>query len=300
MAKKNSTPAPLPIVLTIGQLQLFETFFQFGDLANANLIFMGMEEGLDGGTYPKLNIDQLYSLAIDARNELCNNKTLFGSNKVSINGKNDDDGWYIKDSACLKHAQCISLGIPYVHRIIRQKQTITMQARLHWLLQNNNRSTDYNLIDKQDFPAYPNLHNSASKAAMIDYFPLPNQGKSVFPYQYKPLFTDRNSYAGHYNTLIRAINNRYRILENAYNSYPMKVSVSYAGIINGYFKLHAFYMSLGFIFKTLNTSIVNPRFSKYIKPSSGGRDFLRGERVEENGDIQIAILTPFFWQWTNL
>src|ERR1035437_1560217 len=101
MANKISTPAPLPIVLTIGQLQLFETFFQYGDLANANLIFMGLEEGLDRGTYPKLTIDQLYSLAIDARRELCNNKTLFGTNKININGKNDDDGWYIKDSACL-------------------------------------------------------------------------------------------------------------------------------------------------------------------------------------------------------
>lgn len=292
MAKK-STHAPLSIALTIGQLQLFESFLQYGDLAHADLIFMGMEEGLDGGSYPHLNINQLHSLANDARRELLTN-SIFAPNRVFLNGINEVDGWYINDSGCLKHAQCIVLGIPYVRRIIRQKQTITMQARLHWLLQNNNCSTGYNLITKQDFPAYPNLHNSLSKAAMIDFLPLPNQGANVFPYTCPPLFTDRITYERHYHTLNSAINNRYKILENAYNSYPMKVSVSYTGIKNGKFKLEDFYISLGFNFTRLNTGTVNPRFSGYIKPSPGKRDFLRGERIKKNGDIQIAILTPFF------
>lgn len=292
MAKKL-TPTPNPILLNPIDFKLFETFLQYGDLANANLIFMGMEEGLDGGTYPSLIIDKLYSLAFDARNELLNNPS-FASNRVFLNGKSDIDGWYINDSKCLKRAQCNVLGIPYVHKIIRQKQTITMQARLHWLLQNNNRTTDYQLITKQDFPAYANLHNSSSGASMIDFFPLPNHGVGVFPYTFPSLFCDRISYERHYNTLNEVINNRYRILKNAYDSYPMKVSVSYTGKIGGKFRLKDFYISLGFKFNLLNTGLVNPRFSGYISPSQGKRDFLRGERINEKGETQIAILTPFF------
>ncbi len=287
-------PPPLiPVPLTSGSLPPFDTFLQYGDLANANLVFMGMEEGLDGGSYPHLNVNQLYYLAIEARRELLYNP-IFAPNRVFLNGKNHDDGWYINDSKCLKIAQCIVLRIPYIPKVIRQAPTITMQARLHWLLNNDNRSIDYPSINEQDFPAYPNLHNLLSKAAMIDFLPLPNQGVNAFPYSYPGLFYDRRTYKSHYNILNGAINNRYSILENVYNIYPMKVSVSYTGINNGRFKLEDFYISLGFNFKTLNTGIVNPRFSKYIKPSPGKRDFLRGERKKENGDIQVAILTPFF------
>lgn len=69
MAKKT-TPAPSLIPLSPTDVILFETFLQYGDLANANLIFMGMEEGLDGGAYRHLTTNQLYSLAIAARKEL--------------------------------------------------------------------------------------------------------------------------------------------------------------------------------------------------------------------------------------
>lgn len=257
---------------------------------------MGMEEGLDGGNFPNLTIDEKYSLALKSREILFHNASFYLT-RYFINGVDGKDGWYINDSAKLKVAQKLahsSLKFPYAPKSIRNSLTVAMQARLDWLLKDDNRTTNYKSISKIKFTKCLNLHDPESNTAMIDYYPLPNQ--DLFPYTYPPLFTDRITYERHYNTLNNAINNRYRILENAYNTYPMKVSVSYAGIKYGKFKLEDFYVALGFEFTTHNTGKVNSFISSSIKPSKKGRDFLRGERKKENGDIQVVILTPFFGQ----
>lgn len=278
----------LPINLTSNEFSLFDTFLQFGDLATASLIFMGMEEGLDGKSYPGLtgNRVRLYDLAFNSRKHLFCNQ-IFDNNRVYLNGIDATDGWYINDSSCLAIAQSLCTKSYYA---FYYSPTMQMQARLHWLLKGSNRSTNYHKIPKS-FATYAYLHSLVSDSAMIDYFPLPNLSVKDFEYRYFTILTNRNSYETYYNSMA---SNRLRIIKKAYDDYPMKVSVSYTGIKDGKFKLEDFYITLGFKFTRLNTGTVNPRFSRYIVPSKGKRDFLRGERIKENGDIQIAILTPFF------
>lgn len=292
MAKK----APIPTIgLIKADIDLFETFLQYGDLVNSKLIFIGREEGLAGDYFPGMSALAKYNLALKARRLLFAG-TKFASNRVFVYGTNANDGWYINDSDCLKHAQWdVLYGTSYIKSPVAEPKVIELQARFYWLMQGSNRSSGYKSITSQTFSICPYLH-TLNNAAMIEYYPLPYV--DTFPYIYPPIFTDLKTYEKHYNTLNSAINNRYRILKNAYNTYPMDVSIAYTGIIGGQFKLYAFYYSLGFRFITHNTSVVNPTFSNYISPSPNGTNFLRGERIKENGEKQIVILTPFFGRWT--
>lgn len=294
MAKKRTTPAPLTMIeLTIEQLQLFETFLQYGDLAYANLIFMGMEEGLDGLSYPDMeNVNHLYSLAIDARRKLLDDES-YKSTRVFLNGKDFKDGWYINDSKYLTNAQALITPAKYVAP--KPSLTIWMQARMHWLLKDKkNRLENYSLIPK-DFNDYKYSLSKANNNALIDYFPLPNHGKGAFPYEYGSLFTNRQTYESYYNRLCVG-NNRYRILKNAYDNNPMKVSFSYSEFKKGIFGLHKFYSSLDFVFDPpYNTNMVKEGYTGPIQPNlEKGKQFLIGKRKNLKGMDQKVILTPFW------
>jgi hypothetical protein len=295
-------PPPLiPIPLSPAPLSLFETFLQYGNLASANLVFIGKEEGLDGGTHRHLNTNQLYYLAVEARRVLLNHP-IFAPHRVFLNGIDSVDGWYINDTKCLAHAQDIVLNIlPHVPMPPIHQFTMAKQARLHWLLQGNNRSIDYHLIATMHFARYGHFHTLAGNTAMIDYFPLPNENAGDIPYSCPARFINRRTYETYYKNLPPAINDRFRILRNAYDSCPMNISIAYTGIQNDIFRLQRFYETIGFVFGgRLYTDSVNPTFAGYIKPTpfAQRQPFLMGTRVNNNKDNQKVILTPFFGRWT--
>jgi hypothetical protein len=276
------------IILNEEELLLFETFLQYGNLKNASLVFIGIEEGLGEGDI---------TLAIKSRQELHNNDSL-KKHIVYINEKNIIDGWYLTEASFLRDAQNIIQGIPIGNRQdlkTRQKQTMSGQARIHWLMQGDNRSLNYSTITKQDFPSYDVLHNETSKSSMIDYFPLPKYNENEYPFALEGIYRTKKSYYKHYNTLDSVINNRFRILKNVYNKYPMNVSIVYAGIKNFRFKLKPFYESLGFDFAVKYTNVLNPAYLGPIIVPTKGQVFLLGHRTV-NGYTQIAILTPFLGQ----
>ena len=279
------------IILSEEELLLFETFLQYGDLENAKLVFIGMEEGLGRCCI---------TTAINARIELATSD-FFKHSIVFLNGIDFKDGWYLNDSDYLDCA--IKKVCPdYIKIQESHDSTMRFQSRMHWLLQNNNRTSNYRDIVNQNFGKYNNLHKPGSNSAMIDYFPLLKVGATSFPYAPNSKFSDRDSYYKYFKKHCDK-NNRWIILKNIYDKYPMAVSIVYSGIENYQFRLKAFYDELRFSFEhelesEQYTDSVQPDYSKYINPSKPEkrRKFLLGNRVNDNGAKQIVVLTPFFGQ----
>jgi hypothetical protein len=270
-----------------------ETFLQYGDPTSANLIFIGLEEGT-GGEPLHLCLKARFKLLTDDR---------FANHVQFINNKSICDGWFLSDSRCLDQAHNIIGGLPFVPLSEMPQDgedilVMLMQARLHWLLRNNNRQQGYLNINNINFPYYV-LHRSGVDSAMIDFYPYLKQTANDWPEIYKLNFENASEYYTYYDVFNEAVNNRYRIIKNLYESFPMSVSVSYAGYRDGVFLHEAFFSKLGFSFNSLqHTDEVHPAYAEYIKhdPKLTIRDFKIGQRTNNKGKIQKAVLTPFFGQ----
>lgn len=294
-------------------LKDFEEFLQYGDLVNAKIIFVGMEEGFGR---------EGLSTAIKARYELLNSQMFTHG---YVNRANRNDGWYIPDSRCLGQAEQIvncyrghrnyKCKIPNVNNVIipARDQTMTFQAKMHWILQGKNRNTFASLLTNskdakkafkdanQNFTTSYPLHMPGVRSAMIDYFPLPNQKASDWPDEYMVCFQNRNEYKNYYLNQSNS-NNRVSILSNLYNKFcDMPLSIVYAGRENSQFRLEDFYTNtLNFRFSSYDTSQVNHNYPN-IPPSTSKipNPFKIGTRTQkingENKD-QTVVLTTFFGQ----
>lgn len=271
--------------VTVNQRDLLETFCQYGDLKNAKLVFVGMEEGLGGN-----NAD----IEIRAREELFKNP-IFSLNRIFVNGVNSKEGWYINDSTCLIQAQALAkkLSIATLSLIpnYSRSQVMQNQARIHWLLQGENRTKDYQPYQQKNFRNYPHLNKPNSESAMIDLLPFPNQGKLANEYQI--LFSNKIQYENHY---LSTNNRRLQIIKDIYDNYPIPLSINYFGFKNGNFPMQNFFVQkLNFRFHAFkNTSVVNPLLiGTPIKPSQKGVNFVIGKRINGKGLEQKLVLTPF-------
>jgi hypothetical protein len=265
---------------------MLETFFQYGDLRNADIVFVGMEEGLGGNTA---------EVEISARRELFHNQC-FNGDREFINGVNSDDGWYINNSACLIKAQRLAKNQSIENIDLTpdyaMSQAMQNQARMHWLLQGNNRTTDYEEYDHEYFKNYKKLNRPNSRSAMIDILPFPNQGGLAEEYQ--NFFPTRKEYERHY---LHEDNIRLRIIKKIYDEFPIPLSINYSGYRKGDFPLRNFFEEqLDFIFGDKKyTSEVNPELiGTPISPSENERPFIIGTRTNKKGSVQKIVLTPFW------
>lgn len=280
--------------MTQQEFVTLETFLQYGDLQNAKIIFVGLEEGLGRCTV---------QLAINARYELCYNPMFNGYRKY-VNGVNINDGWYITDSRCLDQAIALinNNPIPQLNNIhVKHDITMQYQARLYWLLQGNNRMNSNNFI-ANSFP----MHITGQSSAMIDYYPFPKKKSNAWPNEYHSNFLKKRQsrkgrlttqcYEGYYNQLNNN-NPRYRRLKIIYNKYNMELSIAYAGKECGNFKLYDFYVDLGFNFNAVQkTDKIGPNFQAgpiIADTPNTAIEFQIGHRVYKKVK-QTVVLTPFF------
>lgn len=269
--------------------EMLETFLQYGDLANAELVFVGMEEGLGGNNA---------CIEVLARKELFTNP-IFNANRIFINGRNFYDGWYINDSTCLIKAQALAKGNSITNLNLAANyskfQAMQNQARMHWLLQGTNRTNNYVSYNHDFFKSYNNLNKPGSKSAMIDILPFPNQGNLAKEYQ--NIFSNRKGYEAYYKS---PNSPRMRIIKYLYDHFPLPRSICYYGYEKGVFGLQKFFQTqLGFRFGAIKDTQkdVNPAFPK-IKPTQNAklqpRYFIIGERTKQDNSIQKVVLTPFW------
>jgi len=283
--------------MTNNEQEMLEKFLQYGDLINANLIFMGYEEGV-----AKLPTPHDVQISIEAR-RLLHADLLYKPYRILVNGINDDDGWYIDEQhwdfvkyhvGPLTHAiraAIAGLGYP-IAWTPPTVNVINMQTRLHWLLLPGNRTHNYTPHDEKIYAKY----NHRISRHMIDFYPFPKRGKKIgywdaTHHNIHPILS-HHTYYNYYNT---PSNNRWNIISKLYNLLPMNVTVSYAGKDKGIFLLLNFYKAIGFTsFRLLNTGLINPIYTGPIIGSHTPKDFLIGYRTKKNGQSQIVALTPFF------
>lgn len=274
--------------LTEDELEVFETSFQYGNLKNANYVFVGMEEGLGRFGYQEnlegrlnfLTKHNHYVHYIDAEQDYRN-------------------GWYvtdIEDSPALLTAINSSLenrGIPISWEVDRKiYPTMRMQIRLAKLLETN---MDFSTLDlfqsNTDYSSYP-LHTKDGATAMFDWYPLPKRSKNDFPYIVSGKFDDLKSYYHYYDTQDTT---RINIIKNMYDTLPLNISFVYVGIQRGKFKLQKHFEDvLGFQFAPYNTGLVPASFSTRMDPSQKPKPFSIGQRIRDDGHRQLAVMTPFW------
>lgn len=280
------------------EFEMLETFLQYGNLKEAKIVFVGMEEGLAGRPGVKNTEEtdeEKLRVALDARMQLLNNK-LFNNNRVFVNGKDSKDGWYINNSTLLSQSWQLIRGEDMIESPDDYPGgTMKMLARIHWLLQNNNRTDGYKAMPKT-FADYQNLNKPDGDSAMIDIFPFPKKSTGAWPKEYKKVdikdeFKNKNKYYTHYK---EEGNNRVRIIKNLYDNYPINCSIVYAGINKDIFKLESFYESLGFKFETHNTGETHIDYKGPIVPGKNIRIFKIGKRINSKNIEQRVFLTPFF------
>ncbi|MFT8323249.1 MAG: hypothetical protein ABF649_20490 [Bacillus sp. (in: firmicutes)] len=252
------------IYLTKKDYELFESFFQYGDFENADLVFVGKEEGLDRKTpletfHNQINLFQSHSEG-------------FGYIR-----KAEDvlGGFYIKnleltDDNSVEHAF---------------DATMRLQTRIKY-------NIDKNFPVIENLRQYRNdvLHRPNSRTAMFDFFPLPKQGS--FPYildSCLPFYTER-TYRDYQKS---GQSKRKKLIKEMYDSYPLKLSWVYTGISNGNFILKDVYVDFGFVFQEYNTSMVHPNSKHIVSPNlNEPKTFLIGER-KMGSKTQYAIISPF-------
>lgn len=273
--------------MTNQEKEILETFFQFGDLKNANIVFVGLEEGLGSGSVNE---------AILAR-KLLFEKELFIKHRVFINEIDYKEGWYIDNALCLDQARNYAEGkniedLSKLKPDYSKTLTMKMQARLHWLITGNNRTDSYSVYSSDEFKNYEFLNIPGSKSAMIDIYPFPKVNANNWPEQYKAHFYKKKQYYNYYN---QNDNPRIKIIKKVYDKYSLKNTIGYAGILKGNFKLKSLYELLGFKFNGVQfTNMVHPDYSGPIKQSLKPKPFVIGKRTNPKGNFQKVILTPFF------
>ena len=273
------------IWMTEEDYRVFENFLQYGDLANAQYVFVGMEEGL-GGECLQTVVDSRYRWSRGEHD----NMEAFKGNKVL------QDAFYIQDMA--EAAWDVTQETFGGNRQLFEsrldiKGVMSNQARMICLLRSN---FDFLNLDKEQQRKatidcfFNTLHKPNSGTAMFERYPLPKQGHFLYQVDSLP-FNSYSSYLAYNN---QPDNYRAGLIRELYDAYDLPMSIVYAGVHKEEFKLLPFYRdTLGFQFESYRTTQVNP-ITDRVEPSTGkGREFLIGTRRKSNGKLQHAVLTPF-------
>ncbi|WEG13415.1 hypothetical protein PU629_03335 [Pullulanibacillus sp. KACC 23026] len=261
--KKNkpSSNSIEEVYLSKDDYELFECFFQYGDIERADLVFVGREEGLARESAQKNFEERL---------------ELFRSNNDGLGYIEQDrdklGGFYVKDIGIYDSESGDS---PF-------DQVMRYQTRIKYLLDHNFKLGNNLKKYREDV-----LHRPDSKTAMFDYFPLPKQGNFSYQLSEELPFTKR-TYSEYQKS---EQSRRKKLIKEMYDRYPMKVSWVYAGIENHGFRLQSVYEDLGFEFEE-EIKIEPHEDYKDLVPRSNkiSRFFKIGKRKGEN---QFVILTPF-------
>jgi hypothetical protein len=247
----------------------FEHFFQYGDLANADYIFVGREEGL-GREDVATNIKR--------RLDWANNKPFY----IRYIGEDNSSGYYIYDVDAADKA----LG----KKPILPDATMRFQSRVKLLLDNDN---DVSLANQEDLLLdvyYHTLNRPTSNTAMLDFYPIPMQNN--FPFDIEGLgFSTYRNVEKFREYCHSESSSRIKILKYMYDNFKMRVSIVYAGISNSKFRLQEFYEEIVFSFDQYDTSMVHPSYLGRVDSSDKPKPFLIGKRSSKQ---QWAFLTPFF------
>lgn len=284
-----------------GHVNILEKFLQYGDLRNADIVYMGYEEGLWEVPEPYATEISVYARM------LLHECSDYQPYRNYINKENDNEGWYINENGIdddefsegiLAHATqaAITACYPLVHWNPPAVNVINMQHRLHWLLQPGNRDDNYRTHHRKLY----NGLNHHSGRHMIDFYPFPKRSKKDWPPFYT-LNTNLPAKTQYYNHYDNPGNNRWELFKGLYNKMRMPLTVSYAGKKNKNFLLLNFFKDVGFTFNTdkygrlitNNTGVINPAYSGPITGSHKPKDFLIGHRLKKDGQKQIVVLTPF-------
>lgn len=276
------------VILPNHQLEVFESFFQFGDIKKAKYVFVGLEEGLASDSIhrsieTRLNFIAKYEKSVG----YINNET-----------KDYKEGWYIKDIGDMTWSEyqykCEHDGYEKSFEEFSSEGafdlTMRMQVRLTKLLDTDLTESNYERIKNEDTKKYRDfgIHSSKRKTAMFDWYPLPNRSSNEFPYLIRGNINTKKKYRAYYDN-IDAI--RKELRKKIYDNCSMEISIVYAGIQNKKFKLRkAYEEDLDFKFAKFSTGEVHEDYISIISPSIKPKDFLIGKRKEKN---QYVIITPF-------
>lgn len=275
----------MTIQLTVRQYEYFERFFQYGNLKQAKYVFVGFEEGLG-----QESIEHVIQSRLEFEQEVASAVEYLPERIQYRQEPGQLPAYYISDvdRAAVYTTRSSYRNYEDYRKRLPVDLTMSMQATMKLLADSDFRFLD--ITDKQRARRdcfFDVLHKPGSGTAMIDRYPLPKQGK--FPYRVDGLFRNFDQYIAYNN---RSDNRRLQILKGLYDEFPMNVSIGYAGISRGEFKLRPFYEQLGFAFERKDTSMVHPDYEGVVTPVlQKPKPFLVGVR-ERTG--QKAILTPFF------
>lgn len=254
------------------QYHFYESFFQYGNLRNADYIFMGREEGLnEQGIEENRKNRELWFKEIP-------NHIQF------INTINMDDGYYIDDC---KKADWVRTGakqggMPFEeYKSNFPNQHSKTALRGHAILMNYIEK-GYGLNKKQNDEEIKkylmnNLHVHNGNTAMIDLYSLPKQGEIKF------LSPDGISEK-----------KRFLLVKKLYETYPMTVTIVYFSDKEARKDLP--FLDLGFQFNEVNvdTSNVKDEYANLVTPSSKPKNIMIGNRVRKTDrHEQWVIIVPY-------
>ena len=275
-------------ILSDSQLEVFESFFQFGDIHKAKYVFVGMEEGL---------AKDLIEKSIETR---LNFLDKYEKDVGYILSETNDfkQGWFINDIGSMTRSEYEyeSEHNDYKKNIEKFSSegafdlTMKMQVRLTKLLDTDLNKKNYDEIKNQDTKIYRNfgIHSPRQNTSMFDWYPLPNRSSNDFPYLIKGNINTKKKYRDYYDTNDTL---RKKNIKRIYDNCPMEISIVYAGISQGEFKLkNAYENDLGFKFAKFTTEKVHDDYISIISPSIKPKSFLIGKHKVKN---QYVIMTPF-------
>ncbi|QHT59061.1 hypothetical protein GXP70_03190 [Paenibacillus lycopersici] len=274
----------MTIHLSVSQYREFERFFQYGNLKDAQYVFVGFEEGLGQETIEAV-IQSRYDFEKDVSEAV-----YYLPEQLQPNQGDEGKLAYCitdMDAASRYTTRNSFTDYPHYRTKLPIDLTMSMQATLKLLLDNPSLLGQRISQQERRDCFFDTLHKPDSNTCMIDRYPLPKQGK--FPYSVHGLFRNFQEYIAYNN---RFDNYRLQILKGMYDAFPMQNTIVYAGIERGAFKLQKLYESIGFRFETKYTSDVHPGYKGSVAPVADKvKPFLLGTRGATG---QKAILTPFF------
>lgn len=257
--------------LTYEQFLMYDRFFQYGNLAEAKYVFVGLEEGLN-----EQDIENNHYYR--AQWTSC-----IPENIKSINKIDNDWGYYIDDC---KKADWIRTGrmesgetfdeFSNSYWKLHSRSALSGQARVMALLNINKYP-----IKQQEILTYTKdylvnmLHTPQGETAMVDFYGLPKQGK-------RRLCSEDSEQQSN-----RLIN-----FKRLYEIYPMTVSIVYFS--NKKARKELPYMEMGFEFRRVNTGVVSEKFKELVKPSTCVKEIIIGERVRKlDNHRQWVFIVPY-------
>jgi diguanylate cyclase (GGDEF)-like protein len=274
------------------QYRVFENFLQYGDLRNAHYVFVGMEEGLGRESLGTV-LESRYRWARLA-GQSGSFVEGFAQSKPSAELAecfyvNDLDlaAWDVTKNT-FQHDRDRYLKQLKIDGVMRYQSRMICLLRSRFAFLLASREERKKAVRACFFDA---LHKPDSKTAMIDRYPLPKQ--TSFNYRFEGLpFKSYRQYIEYNN---RPNSRRNRIIRELYDTCPMTVTIGYAGMERGEFRLRSFYEQiLDMRFAAYTTREVPEAYRDTIVPPHRGKTFLAGKRIRpSDGHEQIVVLTPF-------